>query len=382
MAKINFHQYLEVSVAELIQEKQLHLQQKEQVIEWVKSWMSEEEVKGKNEKDLAKQLKDYAYKAGIIDAHRHKIDKLLTSYIRERRFNPNEKEALQQTISNRLLEKLTGKGGDKIASDSSRLEYQIYAFCNDEEDLQLLQQNSYRLLEKYQAQIASIVKKLIEKKGISTYYYDRILDDTKALLFDKLVNGKLKQYRKGALVRTFLYKVFTNASIDVMRKHIRQREREVVLNTDITAFYDKSNMGLYAHHYGLLLNMLFKKEARKKMEFCVKTLYLRQVTEQDITQAYPITAPLIKEEILQAFGKPFPLMALGEVWKYLLDFVIVLEDKKQGLTYLKSFVEKNKYLILETLLETSLEIKDLSREAKNALDEFFELVVYKYYTDY
>ncbi len=381
MAKINYHQYIELGVAELIQEKQLGLSQKEGVTEWVKSWLVEEKVEEKNEKELALQLKDYAYKAGIIDANRKMIDKLIVAFIREKRFAPDQKEKLQQQISDRLLEKVTGKGGDKIVNDTSRLQYQIYAICNDEEDLQLLEQNSHKLLDKYQAQIASIVKKLIDKRSISTVYYDRIFDDTKALLFDKLLTGKLKQYRKGALVRTFLYKVFTNATIDILRKHIRQREREVTLNTDITAFFDKSSMGLFAHHYGSLLKILLKKENRSKFEFCVKTLYLRQINQTDIIQAYPNAAQELQANILSVFEKPFPLMALGDIWKHLLDFVIQLEEKKQGLTYLKSFVESHKYLILETILEKPLMVKDLSREAKNALDEFFELVVYKYYQE-
>lgn len=299
---------------------------------------------------------------------------IVDQFIRKNRFSKNQRNDIIASIKERLE-----ADSEKLAKDQNKLLLRIQKLCNDAEDRQFLQQYKPQLIRKYKPQMAHILTNEMDKRGFPPAHFNHLLEELQGSLTEKLAKGKLHQFEEKSLFRTFFHRVIRNATIDLLRKE-QKHLGNVALNEGINPFSKNFDTTLTqrSKSLGILLKMMPKAE-RKQFEFCIQAIYRLPLDANRIYALYPNCPSNLQAQIHHAFGDNYVELSKGELWAQIVYFLTELEGKKQGLTKLKEWIEREKVKMVSTLLGEPLSQKTLNREAKNLLDHYFETLVHKFY---
>jgi len=288
-----------------------------------------------------------------------------------------------KAIINDVSQALSRKAESISSKPQNVIRLIVLDYCkkilNNHEDIVLLNAKSQVLIEKYQYQTLSIIKKYELEGTLDDRDVGYMLEDVNGKLSEKLIKNTLSQYKKGVLFRTYFYKITENVIKDELRKKaVRIRTKELD-----AAAYEKpgqtthSNIALYASTFGNLLRILLTKSERRKFELCIKIVYRLVLSKSDIIKDYPFCSKETLEAMLGTFGKPYLDLSKGDLWEHLNENIGKLEDKNQSVRTLKDWVDRHKILIIENIFRKPICLTTV--EQKNALDTFMELIVYHFY---
>ena len=206
-----------------------------------------------------------------------------------------------------------------------------------------------------------------------------VLEDINGKLTEKLVNGALQSFKEGVLFRTYFYRITENAVIDELRKRsVRIQTGELKPEVYNMASGTAGNPAPHnVEAFGNLLLLLFSATERHRFEFCLKVIYRMVLRNNDVTAPYPNTPSALLNSIIKRFGQPYHDLPKGDLWENLNEFVSQLDGKQQSVRTLKDWVQSHQYHILEVLMKRP--VKPTGAEQKNAVDTYFELLVYSHY---
>jgi len=251
--------------------------------------------------------------------------------------------------------------------------------CNDFEDILLLQSLQPKLIEKYRYQTLTIIHKYVREGQLQQADVPFVLEDICGRLTEKLVNGALQGFKEGVLFRTYFYRITENAVIDELRKRsVRIQAGELQPEVYNVA---QATAGNPAQHnvdaFGNLLALLFTTADRHRFELCLKVIYRMVLVRNDIATPYPQAPTLLVEQVMAHFGQPYHHMPKGDLWELLNQYASQLDGRLQSVRTLKDWVQANQYHMLEVLIKKP--VKPVGAEQKNAVDHYFELLVYSHY---
>jgi hypothetical protein len=315
----------------------------------------------------------------LVFEHHELINETVNKFLKCKHLDHTEKALIIEDIE----VSLSKKSEQLFSKSASVIKLTILdlcnSICNNHEDLILLKQKSQLLIEKYQYQTFSIIKKFDREGLLKGENVSFLLEDINGKLIEKLITNVLDQYQSGVLFRTYFYRITENAIRDELRKKaVRIRMQGLTMdNYKWADIPNDMNIHFQASTFGNLLHVLFSTSDRRKFELSMMVIYRIPLHQSDILCLYPFCTKEITKSILSIFGKPYHRLPKSEVWEALNHYIGLLENKMLSVRTLKDWVESNKIKIMEVLLKRHIDLK--TSEQKKAADTYMELVIYHYY---
>ncbi len=341
----------------------------------------------------------------LINLYQPLIKKLIQAYLKHSNYLQGSANVLLQHLQKELpllLQRLLKKHGEKthfktLIIEAGRL------LCNDFEDLQLLKQHSPQLAVKYAPIIISRVRSYVNTQNLKESDAEDVIQSVQEKLILKTQKGQLSNFKGGALVRTFLFRVIENLIRDVLKSLRTQKakvssggaelqENHAVESSTFQALAGKMDLEKQANVLGYLLR-LYKDTDRQKFELSSKVNYQIILGNKDLKQlALPED---YKVELLVVFGKAYNHLSTEELWKNLVVFTNQMEGKNNSsdaiwkwfsrhrnwMTVKILFVQKfqaqlrKKMTDAEKKLLTKISVRSFSK----FVDDYFGEVVHAYY---
>ncbi len=274
--------------------------------------------------------------------------------------------------------------------------------CHHVEDLDLLQKQASKLVVKYRPLIYTRIHSFVntdklredQAEDIAQYVFERLLKK-----FDK---GGF-QYTEGrALFRTYFYQIINYTIIDGLRR-LHTSKADIGQNAELKESHSvdanifgklssKLDLERQSELYGRLLQ-LYKSIDRQKFELSAKVNCALLLKNEDVKLLQ--LEESMKIELLVYFGKNYSKMSKEEIWKILVVFVSLLENKNvspQGLQ--KWFIRRRSWMVVKILyilnfdgklqkklteMEKKLLAKISDRRVGKFAEEYFGEIVYHRY---
>lgn len=272
--------------------------------------------------------------------------------------------------------------------DTIRLHCRALLKNNDAEDIALLHDQPMQLVLKYQPMIAYVVhKQTANSQDIDTETKEDLVANIQAKLLQKTANDKLaKQYKGNALFSTYLYRVIYYNLIDELRQVNRHQKTSVLKEEahlpQVSQYSQRSTthiqyIGVIEQHlkrFSTLLKILGPKK-RKRFEFALKIVYRMSLNAADIRGLYPHCSDELLVEILSYFGKAYHELPKTTLHQLIYDFILLLENEDEAI---KADSFRTWFQIKLHKIKNALFIH-LPKADKTSLDDYFELLMYKFY---
>ncbi len=341
----------------------------------------------------------------LIVLYQPLLQKMIQNYAKRLIYfqcSPNNLWTHLQQFLPLILQRLFNKHGDKthiktLVVEGTRL------LCNDFEDICLLESNSPQLAVKYYSIITSRVQSYINTQNLKESDADDVIQSVQEKLVLKVQGGQLANFHRGALVRTFLFRVIENLIKDVL-KSLRTKKAKVsnsgtelkahhaVENSVFQSLVGKIDLEQQSKILGSLLK-LYRDVHRQKFELSSKVNYQFILGRKDLKGLE--LSDEYKVELLVVFGKDYTHFSTEDVWRQLNVFVNQIERKNNSLDALwKWFVRHRNWMTVKILFiqrydgelrkkmteaEKKLLTKISVRSLSKFVDDYFGEVVYAYY---
>ncbi len=298
------------------------------------------------------------------------LDKELKNWARKGCFSPSQHKSLSQLLQHKVAEKLAKK---QQQVSKSQLEDLARTYCNDLYDLQLLKDSNPTLVYKYQAQTIRIINEHLRRYGntSSEHLRKQLLQEVNDQLILKLAQGRLKNFKGQSLFKTFFYRVTVFTLKDIFRSLRRHQTEEL---HDEVAIRPKTP-SVSPTIFRTQMYRLIPKHQISKFEFSIRVIYRLPITPNTMQKLYPNASKEALNYVATHFQNNYAERSKCTIWNQLLQAIILLENKQQGLRSLQEWIKKNRIKLVEKLLQKNILLQTATQ--KNAFDTYFEWLVYQ-----
>ncbi len=298
------------------------------------------------------------------------LEKELLHWSKKGCFAPTQRSQLAKLLKQRIADKLAHK---QQQVTEQQLQTLARTYCNDIYDLQLLNDRDPALVYKYQAQTINIINKHLRYYGNTSndYLHKKLLGEVNDQLIFKLAQGRLRNFKGNSLFKTFFYRVTVFTLKDIFRSLRRHQTEPLQDNISVQPQFPSVTPETFKRQIFRLVPSTF----HSKFELSIRVIYRLPIDTHVVKKLYPNASSEALTYIEQHFSTNYAQRAKCTIWNQLLQAIILLENKQQGLRSLQEWIKTNRISLIETLFQKKVTLQ--TAEQKNAFDTYFEWLVHQ-----
>lgn len=341
----------------------------------------------------------------LLEKYYRLIEKVVLAHLEKSAFGKLTYADLLKGVQERLpqhLQHLYQKQGRQVFFKTLLLE-STRMLCHHVEDLHLLQAADSQLVLKYKPTICARIFAYVNTDQVRDDQSDDLIQYVSERLLQKFHSESFRYEEGTAMFRTYFYHVINNAIRDGLRG-LRSKKASIgsgeilkeshsVDEKSFDMVSNKLDLEQQCKLYAQLLT-LYKLPDRTKFELSAKVSYYLLLKNEDV-QALNLSEDM-KVELLVCFGVNYADKNKDEVWKTLVIFTNLLENKSIGADGLqKWFMRQRNWIVVKILYimnfngvlqkklnkaERGILAKISDRTVGKIAEEYLGEIVYGYYS--